>query len=226
MNAIVALEEASYAANGMQCYGTDHVAAWLEVNPAGLFVAEHGGNVVGYTCTQTIHFEPGRAHAMKTHDIATDCGYIRRTHRPDGNSIYGLSICSSVPGASREMFRHICAYARENGKAYYMGFSRIPGFDKYAKIVEDDALAAGNGVSQDDLALWYAHACIDMVGGGMHDVFPPRPRLSLPVPEDPDPVFCKYLKVPGMWTAALVPGYMQDPESRDYGICMAYATST
>lgn len=215
---IMALERASYFANGMHCYGRDHVEAWLEVYPDGLYVAEWEGEVVGYTCTQLVDFDVHAPHVFKSHDLTTDGGYIRKTHQVGGNSVYGLSICSNVAGAARAMFDHICRTAKEQGRDYYLGSARIPGFDNFIHSLNHSE----DLIDLDELALWYVHECIEMVDGLTLPSFPAKPNFSLPHLGRPDPVLCKYLKAPNHYVVSVLPDYMQDSESRNFGVLMVF----
>jgi hypothetical protein len=208
--AIAALEARIWGGLGTPCYGEDHVRAWLETHPAGLQVAEKGGRIVGYQYAQIISYRPEDAATFPSMDVLTDDGYTRRSHRPDGNAVYCVSICSEAPGAGRVLAEQPFRLARASGLRYVIGLSRLPGLSAYW-----DSLPADVRSGIDSVAAWYAYGVVTAFGGGSWPGFCPAP-LPFPPPTD-DPVLGKYVRIPGFGVAAVLKGRMRDPESRDYG---------
>ena len=220
--ALVEVERRTFGASGTDCYGEDYFSAWLDIHPEGLWLAESAGRAVGYGYAQGFRFEFDRLNELTTHDEVTDCGYTRSTHRPDGNSLYGLAIASIAPGAGRALLGHMLDLTRRLGKTYFLGSARIAGFDNYMKTLEDGGHPVLGAASEAEIALWYAHACAEMTRSKVWPTMPRKPALALPTPAGPDPVLNKHIAFSGYGMASLLPKYMRDPQSRHYGVCVVY----
>src|SRR5690606_33300620 len=148
----------------------------------------------------------------------TDQGFTRRTHRASGNSINGMSICSSMPGAGRALFEVIFEQLRREGRRYYFGFARIPGFAAYRERLGVDV----SRIDHKRLATWYALGCARRVGGLGRDGVAYTGDLHLPEPDAPDPVLSKMLKHPGFGVAAVLPDWHEDPASLNVCVMVLY----
>ncbi|PCC73457.1 hypothetical protein SAMN02745121_02814 [Nannocystis exedens] len=215
---LAALDRAKFGGAGMEVYGEEHFRCWLDVNPSGLLVATHAGHVVGYRYSQYLDFDLGDIAGLTTNAAFTDHGFTRRTHRAAGNSINGMSVCSSMPGAGRALFEVIFEQLRREGRRYYFGFARIPGFAAYCERLGTDA----SGIDRRQLATWYALGCARRVGGLVHDGVAFTANLRPREPEAPDPVLSKYLKHPGFGIAAVLPDWIEDPASLNVGVMVLY----
>lgn len=222
LEAIVGLERARFGGDGTDCYQQAHVRAWFETCPEGLVVAEHDGRVVGHHYAQRFSFGFDRLSELKTHDESTDFGCTRRTHDLSGNAWYGISLCSILSGAGRALLEHIFREMPECGLSYFVGAARISGFDNYLTTLENGGVRWRDVASESEMALWYSHGCAEMTGAKIWPTMPPKPPLSLTPPESRDPVLNKHIQIPGYGMAALLPGYMRDPPSRDYGVFVVY----
>lgn len=222
--ALVGLEQQAFGAAGTDVYGEEYFRCWLEVNPEGLLVAEHGGRVVAYRYSQYCDFELADIARLTTHNAFTDDGFTRATHKPDGNSINGVTVCSIVPGAGRVLFQAIFEQLKRQGRRWYFGFSRIAGFDRYCKTLQDAGIDfAGLGErGERKVATWYACECARIAGGLVWPTVTSPIGLGLPAPEKPDPVLSKYLKHPGFGVAAVMADWMKDPPSRQYGVMVLF----
>lgn len=215
---LAAMDRARFGSQGMETYGEEHFRCWLDVNPSGLLVASHAGSVVGYRYSQYLDFDRGDIAGLTNNDAFTDRGFSRRTHRDAGNSINGMSVCSTLPGAGRALFEVIFEQLRREGRRYYFGFARIPGFAAYRERLGAEA----SRVDPKQLATWYAIGCARRVGGLVHDGVVYTGDLRLPEPEAPDPVLSKMLRHPGFGVAAVLPDWLEDPASLNVCVMVLY----
>lgn len=215
---LVALDRAKFGDAGMAVYGEEHFRCWLEINPSGLLVATHAGRVVGYRYSQYLDFDLEQIAGLTTNAAFTDDGFSRATHRASGDSINGMSVCSSMPGAGRALFEVIFEQLRREGRRYYFGFARIPGFAAYCERLGDEA----SRIERRQLATWYALACARRVGGLVHEGVADAGGVRLRDPDVPDPVLCKYLKHSGFGIAAVLPDWIEDPASLNVGVMVLY----
>lgn len=211
---LVELDALTFGSAGVAPFGGDFFLTWLEVNPSGLIVAESDGRVVGYHYAQGADFSFERIGEFTTFDAAADGGFTRATHRPDGNSLHGVSMCSVLPGAGRLLFRRAFAQAERTGKAYYFGFTRMSGLAAFVGKVA--SAASPQGVGLDGLAMWYARENARMVGGKVWPTAGTPPSLTLPPLTLPDRVLGRQLRIAGYGLARILPGCMPDPESLDF----------
>src|SRR3990172_5246615 len=131
VDAIVSLEKTVYGPLGTACYGEEYVRAWLEVHPPGLTVAVQDGAVVGYQYAQRVDFEFDRMHLFQKYDEATDHGCSRSSHRPDGNALHSVTLCSIIPGAGKALLDDLFELARRLNTRYTIGMARMPGLAAY-----------------------------------------------------------------------------------------------
>lgn len=216
------LEREKFGPKGTDVYDEQYFNCWLEVNPEGLLVATIGDQVVGYRYSQYVNFTPSDISALTTHNAFTDDGFTRSTHIPNGNSINGVSVCSMMRGAGRVLFEVIFDQLIRQGRRNYFGFSRIEGFHEYCLLLEEQGVDTSS-IPAKDLVTWYAYCCAEDAGGFLHDTVDTSgmPR-NLPKVAKPDPVLSKYLKHQGFGVAAILPGWMKDPQSHGFGVMVLF----
>lgn len=217
---MAAIEREVYGRLGTPVFTEDYFRVWLDVHPAGLFVALCDGRIVGYKYSQIVEFDFDQMHRFTNYDEATDGGYTRATHRPNGNAFKGVSLCSVMPGAGRALFRATFDAVRRLGKRFYFCFTRMSGFDNYLCALEDKGNDVGR-YGETEIARWYASRCARSAGGFCWPVFGEPPRLQLPMPS-PDPVLSKQLKLKHFGLAGIVPECMRDPQSRNFAAFLIY----
>ncbi|MBN1585392.1 hypothetical protein JW899_03430 [Candidatus Uhrbacteria bacterium] len=222
---IVALERDLYGSAKMEYYCEDHVWTWFRVNPEGLTVAERGSTVVGYSYSQRVDFDFEKIGLFTTHDQATDSGYTAATHRPNGNALYGVTVCSAWPGAGWHLMADTFALARRLGTEYTMGMSRMPRFDRFMKKNGQDGNLIPDSFPERDLALWYALETARIVNGTVWPNVGPKPDLPLPELRHPDPVIVHHLRFRNHGLAALLPNAVRDPQSRNYAALIVGRTA-
>ncbi len=221
---IVIVEQRRWQPLGVPLYTEKHFEAWLDVHPAGFAVAvdEHK-EIVGYTYAQFIDFAFDRIDQdFASIDVATDHGYTRQTHKPDGNAVYGLTITSTRRGAGHALYDAFYWFLESSGKQYYVGFPRLAGLDLYLRDVEVKGLLPPIDQELEKiLALWYARACTKSVGGKIWPSCPSAPPLTLPEPPR-DRILMFHLANRAFGLAAVIPNFMPDPAARNYGALHVY----
>lgn len=214
---VVAVEEEVWQGLGTDILGREHFEAWLEVNPIGFWVAVFEGKVVGYTYSFMQNWTFGDMSCFRSSSCDTDDGFTRKTHDPKGNSIYGYSIGSTMRGAGRKLVNATLTLAKETNKEYYFGFSRISKFSEFMDNLEKSGrLGPISAEKECELALWYAIECARIDKSIVWEDLVQKPKLDLPPLAESDPILRKHIKYPGMGVGGIIPGYMQDPKSRDY----------
>ena len=182
IEAVIQVERVAW---GNAAASPDAIVSRAKTFPEGSLVTEMDGRVVGYAAAQlTDHISTG------TWAEQTDCGLIRRSHRPNGRLAYGVSM-SALPGLSgesvaRSVIGHYAQVFLLSGRcsALCLG-SRLPGFARWA------GTRAGDADLQD-----YLRPGTD---GRVRD-----PELRLYASN-------------GFQVLWGLPGYFPDPESHDHG---------
>lgn len=105
----------------------------LEMFPDGFFVAQINGKIKGVTTSQVTHYPS----STKTWDEITDNGFIAKTHDPNKNALYVVSIGVAADtqrvglgGMLLEAQKNLAFH--RNLKCLFLG-ARVPGYDKYCK---------------------------------------------------------------------------------------------
>ncbi|MEW6660929.1 MAG: GNAT family N-acetyltransferase [Bacillota bacterium] len=117
----------------------EQIAAHLETFPAGAMVAELHGRMAGSATSLIIKYD-GQPH---TWEEASDNGYIKGSHQPDGDSLYGIDICVSPrfrgKGVAKALYDARKELVTRLGLKRFLAGARIPGFHHYASrmAVED-----------------------------------------------------------------------------------------
>jgi hypothetical protein len=224
---LVEVEKQAWGHFGTDIYTRDHFVAWLDVHRVGFLVAEFNGLVVGYIYGQLMNFELSNIPHFTSCNEITDFGYTRKTHNPNGNSLYGISVVSVQPGAGRMLNKSIFALTEKLRKQYYFGFPRLSNFDLYMKELERSSQwYVAQHIPEEVIALWYAIECAKMVGGKIWTgICYVQPDLELPLPKIPDPVLCSHLKSGVFGIVRIIKNFMKDPSSRNYATLCVYKST-
>lgn len=106
----------------------------IKTFPDGALVAESNEEIVGVVCTERVDYNP-RKDAYTWYEI-TDNGFIKNSHKPDGNTIYGvdMSVKPSFQhlGIGTKLLESIGKLAIRYNVRYGMLGGRIPEYHKYA----------------------------------------------------------------------------------------------
>ena len=129
------LERVEIAAWGKDmCATRAMLQSRLEIYPEGMIGARQGNDLLGYVCVMKVDSE------MCDKDFTwmglTDGGYIRATHDPNGNCLYGVSL-SVIPSAPKDIAVKLLKNAeklavRRSLKGVLLG-CRVPNYHKHAK---------------------------------------------------------------------------------------------
>jgi hypothetical protein len=129
---IAKLETAVWGENGA---GADKISARLNIFPAGSYIAENknNGEIVGYVCFQQVG-DLREQNNLTWFDI-TDEGLTTKSHRPNGEYLYGISLSVHYSMNGKKLAPALIAQAflfmfSFNKKGYFVG-SRIPMFKRY-----------------------------------------------------------------------------------------------
>jgi len=113
----------------------------IKTFPEGVLVAESDGKIVGVVVTEKVNYDY-KNEAYTWYEI-TDNGFIRNSHNPDGDTIYGVDLSVSPEfqnsGIGTKLLESIGKMAiRCNVKQGMLG-GRIPEYHKYAgKMTVED----------------------------------------------------------------------------------------
>ncbi|SEM90174.1 GNAT family N-acetyltransferase [Lihuaxuella thermophila] len=113
-------------------WNREQIAAHVEVFPEGAMVAEVDGIIAGSATSLIVRFT-GEPHTWA--EVADD-GYIRRSHQPDGDSLYGIDLCVRPSfrghGVAQALYEARKNLVRSLGLKRLIAGCRIPGFHRYA----------------------------------------------------------------------------------------------
>lgn len=109
----------------------------IEVFPEGQFVAVAENQVIGSVFSQLVNYEDWAEKDFTWNEI-TDCGTIRKTHQPNGDSVYGvgLAVIKEFQGtdASRLLAKAgVWLTVKLNCRQILLG-ARIPAYHKHQDI--------------------------------------------------------------------------------------------
>ncbi len=217
------LEAQVWGALHMYALTRDDLTRWMQVQSSFFIVAEHNNVIVGYFLGQHNHFDPVSIDQYIKLDIITGKGYINIPHDPAGDSLYGISIVSVMRGAGHALYQRVLHELAAQKKKYYFGYVRLAGFRPFLQTLnpQEQVHAATQGL--DTVALWYAHECMERIGGKVWAQCTAKPTLALPSPP-PDPILSFHVKNcnGAFGLMRVVPHYMHDPASINYSAFLVY----
>lgn len=116
----------------------------LETFPEGFLCATVEGKIKGFVVTETLNYDIEK-DSFSWGEI-TDYGFIRKSHNPDGDTIYGVSLTvspSSPKKTAKLLLEAVGKFAiKHNYKQIVLG-CRIPRYYKYADdMFEEDYIQA------------------------------------------------------------------------------------
>ncbi len=201
--AFLAAEATAWKGTNVKLISPEQFSSWLEVFPEGLLVAEYNGRIVGHLFSQVCNFDPYDPADNRCWAEMTDEGLCRRSHDPNADTVYTVSLSAHFPGAGKKLLREGFAQCREFKKRYYAGASSIPGFEKYAASV---------GQPMDRVTATEYVAGI-MRKLGLREGF--GPRLS-------DPVISVTLGIEGVEFVRLIENYFEYSASGNWAVLIVY----
>lgn len=113
-------------------WSREQITAHMETFPAGAMLAEVDGVVVGSATSLIVKHR----HEPHTWAEVADDGYIRTSHQPDGDSLYGIDICVKPSWRGRGIAQRLYEARKELvvqlGLKRYLAGCRIPGYHRVA----------------------------------------------------------------------------------------------
>jgi ribosomal protein S18 acetylase RimI-like enzyme len=175
----------------------DKFESRLEVFPEGFFLAFVDSKLAGVSTSEIINLNPWTPPT--SWEQTTDEGYIRRTHRNDGNTVYvvsiGVSDWAQGRGLGTKLLDAQKRLVKEKGLRYLALGSRIPGYREYH--------SANPAITAQEYA-----------------------KMADANNEPLDPEVRFYARC-GFEIAKVAPNYMgDDPESENYGVVMIWEHKT
>lgn len=170
----------------------DKFESRLEVFPEGFFVVDKGEEMAGVSTSQIVDYDSG--NLPQTWDEVTGDGYIKKTHKPDGNALYVVSVGVSQrfqgQGIGHQLVESQKSLAKKlNFKTLFLG-ARIPGYHEYHRDHPE--------ATADDYA-----------------------KLEREPGKKLDPEL-KFYESCGLKTVKVIPNYGPDSESENYGVIMSW----
>lgn len=164
----------------------------IKTFPEGIWVAEINKKIVGVVVVERVNYDL-KKNSFSWYEI-TDNGFIKNSHRSDGNVIYGVDL-SVDPffqrlGIGTKLLEVIARLTINKNIKYGVLGGRIPGYHKYA-----DKMSAEE----------YVSAVITEKGESM--------------PLDSE---IRFYKKAGLKIVKVIHNYFKDPESLDNGILLIW----
>jgi len=222
INALAALEARVWQRHNTPILSQDELYEWYSEKSPYFLVAEYEGTVCGYYFGRQIAFAPDRIDAFLNPSQVSGKGYSLHRHDPAHDSVYGISVASEVPGVGGQLNAAVHQLLEVMGIRYFVGFTRLSRLRAYVEKVE----TLHGGVlpySLNDLVLWYAHESAELLRMPVWKEAKPKPTLSLPRLRRPDPVLAFHVRGTNFGLLTVLPNYMPDPASKNYGAFIASA---
>ncbi|MDV2886957.1 GNAT family N-acetyltransferase [Alkalihalophilus pseudofirmus] len=120
-------------------WSKEQIRSHVETFPKGALVAEIDGVIVGSATSLIIQYT-GEPH---TWDEVSDKGFIRRSHNPHGDSLYGIDVCvrpsyrgRGIAGALYEARKEV---VEELELTRFLAGCRVPNYHEYAQHLDIDS---------------------------------------------------------------------------------------
>ena len=195
---------------------------WLASRSPFFLLAESRDGVGGYYYGMLADFSFDMIGEYTSAEHLSGTGYTTHMHNKDANSVYGLCIVSTKKGAGQALNKEVYRRVHAMNKDFYFGYSRLSGFNAYLMSLSSTDYEKAT-IDAHATAIWYAHESMKLIGGKIWDEWcGPCPALTLPPPIQPDPVLSFHARGTGFGLLRVVPEFMPDPESRNFGAFLAY----
>jgi hypothetical protein len=216
--ALAQIEKDVWRRLGTPVLSEEDLTSWLDEESPFFLVAESGGVPCGFYFGRRVRFSIERCGEFFAPSLMTGTGWSRHAHDPRGNSLYGITIASTLHGTGRALYEAVYDLLDVMALSYSIGITRLSGLDAYLTEVESKhggTLPYG----EDEIALWYAHESAERLGMRTWKECAEKPRLEgLPKLERADRVLAFHVRGTTFGLLGTLPGYIvPDPESRGYG---------
>ena len=132
-NEIMEVERESYPED-MQA-SLEQLKSRYEVFPEGFFLAHRDGNLAGFATCQLVIYKRGLLG--QSWDEWTDNGWIKRSHNPTGDALFGISMCTRPSfrgrGVSKELMDGFKRLAVEKGLECIFFGSRLSSLETFLR---------------------------------------------------------------------------------------------
>ena len=163
----------------------------LKLFPQGFVVVKDNGKIKGVSTSQITIYDPD---SSRTWDEITDSGMIEKTHNPQGDSLYvvsvGVSADTQGKGIGGILVKSQIELAKKLDLKYLFLGARIPGYDAYCRQNSD--------ISVDEYL-----------------------RIKNEKGETYDPEI-RFYERQGLHPAKIISNFEPDRQSRDFGIVMVW----
>lgn len=203
---LLRLEQKVWRPRGISPITDEIFHRWLSTYPEGFFVALRNHSVCGYAYHERVQFQPRYPQSPAIQHLIRR-GHAVSHHRPDGNTLFGVSIATYPRGSGigKSLVRALLhSYAARN-TTYLITLSRIPGLRRFLKQV-------GAGNSFTTLLHNHVHATVEQIRSGKTHI--------TPAPRRPDPVLGWFISNLTMEVHTIVESSFRDPESCDHAVLL------
>jgi len=164
----------------------------IKTYPKGILVAEIDDKIVGVVATERINYDFNNKSC--TWNEITDNGFIKNSHNPQGNIIYGVDLSVKPEfqnyGIGSKLLESIARLAITYNVKWGILGGRIPDYHKYVDKMNPEE---------------YIKATVKTKKG----IEPLDPEI-------------RFYKRAGLKIIKLIPDYFNDPESLNYGIILQW----
>jgi len=102
----------------------------LKIFPEGFFLAYLNGELIGVSTSEIISYNP--LNPPKSWESITDNGYLKQTHRPNGNALYVVSVgAKSRSGGGSALVQAQKELAQRLNLGFLVLGARIPAYGEY-----------------------------------------------------------------------------------------------
>ncbi len=125
----------------------------LSIFQQGFFLAFRNNELIGVSTSQIIHYST--ESMPKNWEIATDNGFIEKTHNPKGNALYIVSLGAvSRSGAGSALLSRQKELVKSVGLQYLVLGARIPGYDEYCRNIREIPVEQYTSIKRQDGQLY------------------------------------------------------------------------
>lgn len=215
LDALALLEQDVWATLGAPVLSRDDLEEWFLERSPFFLVAETDGSVCGYYFGRQIEFTLAD-QARYTCAGASVNGQVPCEPAPGADSAYGICVVARKQGAGLRLKAEVRKLLDARQTRYFIGLTRLSRLDRFMRALEatqEDPLSA----SREEIALWYALESATLLGMKTWDQCPAKPSLALSRLTQPDPVLGFHVRETTFGLLGIVPDYMPDPASRNFG---------